>query len=41
METVNKWDDPACAAQQADLTERLLREVIAHSETGALPEFAA
>ncbi|MEM7463288.1 MAG: sulfatase-like hydrolase/transferase [Pseudomonadota bacterium] len=41
METTNRWDDPAFASERADLTERLLREMLANTETGRLPEFAA
>lgn len=41
METANRWDDPAAASVRGELTEKLLREMLAHSETGRLPEFAA
>ncbi len=41
METTNRWDDPTASSVRSELTERLLREMLAHSETGRLPEFAA
>lgn len=40
-ESNNRWDDPAAAPVRAELTEALLREMLAHSESGELPVFAA
>lgn len=40
-ETTNLWDDPTARTARAELTERMVREMIRNSETGRLPEFAA
>ncbi|MEM7303187.1 MAG: sulfatase-like hydrolase/transferase [Pseudomonadota bacterium] len=40
-ESTNRWQDPSAAGKRAELMEALAREMLAHSETGALPEFAA
>ena len=41
LEIVNRWSDPDAANIRAELTEKLLREMLAHTETGKLPDFAA
>lgn len=41
QEARNLWHAPEATAIRAELTERLLREIIALSETSPLPEFAA
>lgn len=40
-ELENLWRSPAAREVRAELTERLVREMIANSETSPLPEFAA
>lgn len=37
----NRWDDRACAGIRAELTERLLREMLAHVDDSPLPRYAA
>lgn len=41
MELNNCWNDVKHAETRARLTERLLREMLSHTETSPLPEFAA
>lgn len=41
LELRNVWSDPAAAAMRAEMTEKMLRRMIAHSETSPLPHFAA
>ncbi len=40
-ETTNLWGEPTARTVRAELTDLLLREMIANSETGRLPDFAA
>ena len=40
-ESENRWNDPSSRRMQRSLLERLVREMIAHSETSPLPEYAA
>ena len=40
-ETENRWNDPSSQRMQRSMLERLVREMIAHSETSPLPEYAA
>ena len=41
LETLNLWDDPTVQSVRGELTERLLREMLANSESGKLPVYAA
>ncbi|MEP0962965.1 MAG: sulfatase-like hydrolase/transferase [Roseobacter sp.] len=41
LETRNLWHDPNTTAQKARLIEHLLREMLANSDTGTLPDYAA
>lgn len=41
LETRNLWADPVAATIRAEMTEKMLRRMIAHSETSPLPHFAA
>ena len=40
-EIENRWNDPSSERMQRRMMERLLREMIAHSETSPLPGYAA
>ena len=40
-EVDNLWDDPSAQPVRSEMMERLVREMIAHSETSPLPEYAA
>ena len=40
-EAKNLWNDPSSLRIQRSMLERLVREMIAHSETSPLPEYAA
>jgi arylsulfatase A-like enzyme len=40
-ELVNLWDDPAARTVRAEMTERLARAMIAHSETSPYPSYIA
>ena len=40
-ELENRWNDPSSQRMQRSMLERLVREMIAHSETSPLPEYAA
>ena len=40
-EATNRWNDPASQPLKRSMLERLVREMIAHSETSPVPEFAA
>ena len=40
-ETTNRWNDPSSQRIRSSMLERLVREMIAHSETSPLPEYAA
>ena len=40
-ESENRWNDPSSQRMQRSMLERLVREMIAHSETSPLPEYAA
>ncbi len=40
-ELENLWEDPASGMIRCNMTERLVREMIAHAETSPLPEYAA
>ena len=40
-ETENRWNDPSSQGMQRDMLERLVREMIANSESSPLPEYAA
>jgi len=37
----NLWNDPGAAPRRAELTEMLLRQMIKHTETSPLPDYAA
>ncbi|MDE2790137.1 MAG: sulfatase-like hydrolase/transferase [Paracoccaceae bacterium] len=37
----NLWDEPSAQPVRSEMMERLVREMIAHSETSPLPEYAA
>ena len=41
LELENLWDNPSAKTKRAAMTEQLLRQMIAHSETSPLPEYAA
>ena len=40
-EVDNLWDEPSAQLVRSKMMERLVREMIAHSETSPLPEYAA
>ena len=40
-EATNRWNDPPSQPMKRSMLERLVREMIAHSETSPVPEFAA
>lgn len=40
-EVSNLWDDPSARSVRAEMMERLVRQMIRHSETSPLPEYAA
>lgn len=40
-ETVNLWNEASARQDRAELTERLVRQMIAQSETSPLPDYAA